>query len=282
MSVFERIKQKLHKTELPEGLLEDLSAYIRKRKAEYRMEKAASSRPEGAGPVTPAGAGIAKPAGAGIAKPAGAGTAKPGGFFKAARKAKYEQSDEAVSYSVLPPQNAVISESRPEIFGSAPSASAQPKIFGSAPSAAARPESHEEADDPVFANEAFAPSYSAELDEALMARRSSFQKELFRLIDRSGLSDVQVYKKAGLDRKLFSKIRCDEAYTPSKRTVLALAAALELNLDETADLLNVAGFSLSPSSTFDIIIEYCFKNGIYDVMRINELLYHYSEPLLSA
>ncbi len=130
-----------------------------------------------------------------------------------------------------------------------------------------------------------APSHAQfpeELEEALRRKRSSFQKELFRLIDRSGLTDPQVYKRAHISRKLFSKIRCDENYIPSKNTIIALAAALELSLDETQDLLNVAGYSLSPSSDFDIIIEHCIKNQIHDVMTINDYLYVKGQPILSA
>ena len=100
------------------------------------------------------------------------------------------------------------------------------------------------------------------------------------MIDERSYTDAQVYKKANIDRKLFSKIRCNEAYNPSKKTVLSLALALELNLDETVDLLARAGFALSPSSKADLIIEYCIQNEKYDVMDVDTILFHYGLPTL--
>ena len=110
----------------------------------------------------------------------------------------------------------------------------------------------------------------------------SFQERLLRLIDERGLTDAQVYKKANVDRKLFSKIRCNSDYTPGKRTAVALAIALELNLDETLDLLRRAGMALSPSSKFDLIIEYCSNNNIYNIYEINALLFEYDQPMLGC
>ena len=110
----------------------------------------------------------------------------------------------------------------------------------------------------------------------------TFQQELLRQIDKRGYTDSQVYRKAGLDRKLFSKIRCNENYKPSKMTALALAVALELNLDETVDLLSRAGLALSPSSYADLIIKYCIMNGIYDIYQVNSMLYEYDQQLLGC
>lgn len=101
------------------------------------------------------------------------------------------------------------------------------------------------------------------------------------MIDERGLTDPEVYKGANLDRKLFSKIRCNAAYKPSKKTVLALAVALKLNLDETVDLLARAGFALSPSSKADLIVEFCIANQIYNVLEINTILFKYGEATLS-
>lgn len=112
-----------------------------------------------------------------------------------------------------------------------------------------------------------------ELDE-------TFQEKLFRWIDQKGLTDTYTYRKANLDRKLFSKIRCDKDYRPSKATALSLALSMELSLDETMDLLGAAGMTLSKSFTFDLIIMYFIERQIYDIFRINEALYEICKTTL--
>ncbi len=121
------------------------------------------------------------------------------------------------------------------------------------------------------------------LAEYMKAMDKSFAYKLFDYIDSKGMTDVECYKKANIDKKTFSKIKCNpDTYKPSKQTAVAFAIALELTLDETQDLLASAGLTLSRSFTFDNIIRYFLQKGVYDVFEINEALFEFDQVLLGC
>lgn len=136
-------------------------------------------------------------------------------------------------------------------------------------------------DQPVYGAAAFRPEAGKDTLEERMAHiADTWQEALFRWIDQKGFTDVEVYKRANVDRKLFSKIRSKEEYQPKKMTAVAFAIALELNLDETQDLLKRAGYALSQSNKFDLIIEYFIEHEVYDTYIINLALFEHKQPLL--
>lgn len=120
------------------------------------------------------------------------------------------------------------------------------------------------------------------LDDIIGNMDEPFNETLMKLIDLKGKTDSEVYRKANIDRRLFSKIRSGNGYMPGKKTIIALAIALELDLEETNSLLERAGYTLSHSQKFDVIIEYFIISGIYDIYKINEALFSYDQPLLGS
>ena len=118
------------------------------------------------------------------------------------------------------------------------------------------------------------------LDDVMKNLSETWSESLLRMITEKGYEDTEVYKRANVDRKLFSKIRSNKDYKPKKTTAVAFALALRLNLDETKDFIARAGYAFSPSSKFDLIIEYFIENEVYDFMTINIALFDHDEPMI--
>ncbi|WP_290737714.1 macro domain-containing protein [Fibrobacter sp. UBA3718] len=138
------------------------------------------------------------------------------------------------------------------------------------------------AEDPLYCAMKLAEKSSASLDDILAKPGETFCDKLFNLIHEKNLDDVEVYKKANLDRKHFSKIRSNVKYKPTKKTALALAIALHLNMDETKDLLARAELALSPSNRGDLVVSYFIERGMYDIWEINNMLFKFGLPTLGA
>lgn len=126
----------------------------------------------------------------------------------------------------------------------------------------------------------FSKKESFTLDQLVEEVGESFHDMLFLRIDMSGMTDVEIYKRANIDRKLFSKIRSNPGYHPRKQTVLALAIALKLNIDDTIDLLARAEYALSPGNKGDLIVKYFIERGVFDIMTINYALEEYGQTIL--
>ncbi|MFA5449031.1 MAG: hypothetical protein WC292_01135 [Clostridia bacterium] len=110
----------------------------------------------------------------------------------------------------------------------------------------------------------------------------TFSDMLLRLIDEKGLKDSQVYKNANIDRRLFSKIRSNRNYSPTKITIFSFALALHLSIDEAKDLLGVAGFKFNMNNKFDLILRYCIEEKIYNIADVNDALYSFKQNLLGC
>ena len=133
---------------------------------------------------------------------------------------------------------------------------------------------------PAGAAMAAAAAPKRSLDDVVKNISETWSESLLRLIREKGYEETEVYKRANVDRKLFSKIRSNKDYQPKKTTAVAFALALKLNLDETKDFIGRAGYAFSPSSRFDLIIEYFIENEVFDFMTINLALFDHNEPLI--
>lgn len=118
------------------------------------------------------------------------------------------------------------------------------------------------------------------LEDVVSHLGETFQERLLRFIDERGMTDAEVYKRANIDRKVFSKIRCHADYIPKKKTIAAFAIALELNLDDAQDLMASAGYVLTDNSVADVIVSYCLTHEIYDIYEVNAYLFEFGQPLL--
>ena len=131
----------------------------------------------------------------------------------------------------------------------------------------------------VFEVRSPTPDYGS-INASIMPTDDILQEKIRKTILSKKLDEVEVYKKADVDRKLFSKIRTQPDYHPNKNTLLKLCLAMNLNTEESEDILKTAGYSLSKSLRSDLILRYCFSHKVYDVITVNEILDHYGEKVI--
>ncbi len=192
----------------------------------------------------------------------------------------YDLSRGSIDYASSLPPMAAPAPAMP------PLQSAEPTVFGT-PRPAPKKSKRENAARPLTSAQP-APTgkrqrlkFPSSLRSMLTHMDAGFSETLLAMIDTRGLKDAEVYKRANLSRQHFSKIRSNPQYKPTKPTVLALAVALELSLDETIMLLERAGFALSHADQRDVIVEFFIREGIYDVFQINDALFAFDQPLLA-
>ena len=142
--------------------------------------------------------------------------------------------------------------------------------------------SHCRTDQVSAPEDTYCAAVPSSLEEMLFQEDAGFTETLLKLIDQTGKKDSEIYKRANLSKQHFSKIRNNPRYQPTKATAIALALALELDLEGTRDLIGRAGFALTNSSKFDLIIRYFIERKRFDVMEINLVLYQFDQPLLGA
>ena len=204
-------------------------------------------------------------------------------------RCQIEAMDEAPIMDVCPYPDTFPTASAPEDFSFIPIRSAEPEVVPSA--AEPRKETCAPKADrsPIQVKPSVVRTkkQAAKLDTVELAKMvkqtdAGFTETHLKLIDKSGEKDSDVYKRANVDRRLFSKIRNNPQYKPSKATAIAFAIALELNLEETRDFIGRAGYALSRSNKFDIIIEYFITHGRYDIYEINMMLFEFDQSLLGA
>ncbi len=164
---------------------------------------------------------------------------------------------------VFRPSAAKKAEKAPASGGAPAGAAAKPSSGAAAPSGAAKPS-------------------GLSLDQVVKNLGESFQARLLRMIDERGLKDAQVYHGANLSKQVFSRIRCSENYIPTKRTVLALAIGLKLNLDDARDLLASAGYALTDNIAIDLIVRFCIENEIYNMFEVNQIVFKYTQSYLGS
>lgn len=209
---------------------------------------------------------------------------KPGrGLFQGSpfslRRKEAARGDEAADEPAMPA--AMPGKARNMPAAAAGEAGAMPAAIGGKESAMAMvPKASAMPAAMSMAMGAAASKTNRSLEDIMAHVGETWQESLFRLIDEKGFTDTEVYKRANVDRKLFSKIRSNSAYQPKKITAVAFALALCLSLDETKDLLGRAGYALSPGSRFDLIIQYFIENEVYDTYTINLALFEHDQPLL--